>query len=90
MADHFSQLRPEQATIYAFTPSEEVARRLTLNWATIPIVMRFDLDPEHTVAEAERLLLNRGLVQIGTQLVIFTDILTGSDRFDSIQLRKVS
>ena len=75
-------------TIYAFTPSEEVARRLTLNWATIPIVMRFDLDPEHTVAEAERLLLNRGLVQIGTQLVIFTDILTGSDRFDSIQLRR--
>jgi pyruvate kinase len=51
--------------------------------------MRFDLDPEHTVAEAERLLLNRGLVQIGTQLVILTDILTGSERFDSIQLRRV-
>ncbi|HEU4678266.1 MAG TPA: pyruvate kinase, partial [Terrimicrobiaceae bacterium] len=75
MADHFSQLRPEHSPIYAFTPTEEVARRLTLNWATVPIVMRFDLDPEHTVAEAERLLLNRGLVQLGTQLVIFTDIL---------------
>jgi pyruvate kinase len=89
MADHFSQLRPEHSPIYAFTPTEEVARRLTLNWATVPIVMRFDLDPEHTVAEAERLLLNRGLVQIGTQLVILTDILTGSERFDSIQLRRV-
>jgi pyruvate kinase len=89
MADHFSQLRPQHSPIYAFTPTEEVARRLTLNWATVPIVMRFDLDPEHTVAEAERLLLNRGLVQIGTQLVILTDILTGSERFDSIQLRRV-
>jgi pyruvate kinase len=89
MADHFSQLRPTQAPIYAFTPSEEVARRLTLNWATIPIVMRFDLDPEHTVAEAEKLLLDRGLVQVGTQLVILTDILTGNERYDSIQLRKV-
>jgi pyruvate kinase len=89
MADHFSQLRPAHSPIYAFTPSEEVARRLTLNWATIPIVMRFDLDPEHTVAEAEKLLLNRGLVQLGTQLVILTDILTGNERYDSIQLRKV-
>jgi pyruvate kinase len=90
MADHFSQMRPAQAPIYAFTPSEEVARRLTLNWATIPIVMRFDLDPEQTVAEAQKLLLNRGLAQIGTQLVILTDILTGNERFDSIQLRRVA
>jgi pyruvate kinase len=89
MADHFSQLRPAHSPIYAFTPSEEVARRLTLNWATIPVVMRFDLDPERTVAEAEKLLLTRGLVQLGTQLVILTDILTGSERYDSIQLRKV-
>jgi pyruvate kinase len=89
MADHFSQLRPAHSPIYAFTPSEEVARRLTLNWATFPVVMRFDLDPENTVAEAEKLLLTRGLVQLGTQLVILTDILTGSERYDSIQLRKV-
>src|SRR6478672_2155335 len=89
MADHFSQMRPAQAPIYAFTPSEDVARRLTLNWATIPIVMRFDLDPEHTVAEAEKLLLDRGLAQVGTQLVVLTDILTGNERFDSIQLRRV-
>jgi pyruvate kinase len=83
-------MRPAQAPIYAFTPNEEVARRLTLNWATIPIVMRFDLDPEHTVAEAEKLLLSRGLAQSGTQLVILTDILTGSERYDSIQVRRRS
>ena len=90
MADHFSQFRPEKAPIYAFTPSEEVARRLTLNWATIPIVMPFEADPEHTIAGAEKLLLDRGLVQLGTQLVILTDIVTGGERFDSIQLRQVT
>ena len=89
MADHFSQLRPEKAPIYAFTPSEEVARRLTLNWATVPVVMAFDLDPEQTIAEAQKLLLDRGMVQVGTQLVILTDVLTGSERFDSIQIRRV-
>ncbi len=89
MADHFSQLRPEKAPIYAFTPSEEVARRLTLNWATVPVVMAFDLDPEQTIAEAQRLLLERGMVQVGTQLVILTDVLTGTERFDSIQIRRV-
>jgi pyruvate kinase len=90
MADHFSQLRPEKAPIYAFTPSEEVARRLTLNWATIPVVMSFDLDPEQTIAQAEKLLLNRGMAQVGTQLVLFTDIMAGSERFDSIQIRRVA
>ena len=89
MADHFSQLRPEKAPIYAFTPSEEVARRLTLNWATIPVVMRFDLDPEQTIAEAEKLLLDRGMAQVGTQLVVLTDIMAGSERFDSIQIRRI-
>jgi hypothetical protein len=34
-------------------------------------------------------LLNLGLAQIGTQLVVLTDILTGNERFDSIQLRRV-
>jgi pyruvate kinase len=90
MADHFSQLRPEKAPIYAFTPSEEVARRLTLNWATIPVVMPFADDPEETIANAQKLLLQRGLIQLGTQLVVQTDIVTGGERFDSIQLRQVT
>ncbi len=50
--------------------------------------MKFDLDPEHTIAEAERLLLDRGLAQMGTQLIVLTDIMTGSERFDSIQFRR--
>ncbi|GAT33106.1 pyruvate kinase [Terrimicrobium sacchariphilum] len=90
MADHFSQLRPAEAPIFAFTPSAHVARRLTLNWATLPIVMPFDLNPEYTIAEAEKVLLRLGLVEVGTQLVVLTDVMTGKDRFDSIQVRRVA
>ena len=89
LADYFSQMRPQQGPIFAFTPSEQVARRLTLNWATLPIVMSFELVPEHTVAEAERLLLQRGLVHTGQQLIVLTDMVSGSERFDSIQVRRI-
>ncbi|CAN5608956.1 pyruvate kinase [soil metagenome] len=89
MADHFSQLRPTEAPIYAFTPSHQVARRLTLNWAAQPIVMPFELSPEHTIAAAEAVLLRLGYIQVGDQLVVLTDVVAGSERFDSIQLRRV-
>lgn len=89
MADHFSNLRPERSPIFAFTPNEQVARRLTLNWNALPLVMLFDINPEHNIANAEQLLLKRGLVQAGDQLVILTDVTSGDERFDSIQLRRV-
>ncbi len=89
MANHFSQLRPKEAPIFAITPTAEVAGRLVLNWATVPLVMPFGLNPEHTIADAERLLLKKGLVQVGDQLIILTDVISGSERFDSIQLRRV-
>jgi pyruvate kinase len=90
MADYFSQFRPVRAPIYAFTPSEQVAKRLTLNWATLPVVMPFDLRPDFTIAEAEKLLLARGLVNHGDEIIVLTDVVVGPERFDSIQLRRVS
>lgn len=89
MANHVSQLRPLKAPLFAFTPSAEVAHRLTINWNTLPLVMPFDLNPVHTIADAEKLLLKRGLVKPGDQLVILTDVIAGSERFDSIQVRQV-
>jgi len=52
--------------------------------------MPFDLNPEYTIAEAEKVLLRLGLVEVGTQLVVLTDVMTGKDRFDSIQVRRVA
>lgn len=89
MADHASHLRPESAPIFAFSPSAEVIRRLALNWHVHPIQMSFGIDPEHAIADAEVELARRGLVVKGDQLIILSDVMVGSERFDSIQLRQV-
>jgi len=89
MADYASQLRPVHAPIYAFAPTEDVVRRLALNWATHAIRMPFDVRPEHTVADAENLLKKLGLAKPGDRLVVVSDILAGEERFDSIHLREV-
>jgi hypothetical protein len=52
--------------------------------------MPFAEEPEQTIANAQTLLLQRGLIQLGTQLVVQTDIVTRGERFDSIQLRRVT
>jgi pyruvate kinase len=51
--------------------------------------MPFEMSPEKTIAAAERLLMQRGIVKSGDHLVIVSDIFAGQDRFDSIQLRKM-
>jgi pyruvate kinase len=89
MANHFSQLRPLKSPIFAFTPHEDVARRLTLDWGVLPIVMPFDSDPASTITSAEQLLLARGLAVPGDQVIVLTDVLVGPDRFDSVQLRRI-
>ncbi len=89
MADHVSHLRPKSAAIYAFAPSTNVVRKLSLNWATEAIQMDFEDRPEATVAKAEKILLERGLVESGYRLVVISDILAGEDRYDSIHIRDV-
>ena len=89
MAEHASHLRPENAPIYAFSPSLDVVRRLALHWNTHPIQMTSGINPEHTIADAEAELERRGLIKKGDQLIILSDVMAGNERFDSIQLRQV-
>jgi pyruvate kinase len=89
MADYTSHTRPEHAPIYAITPSEIVARHLVLNWGVLPLVMPFGATPDESVKKAEELLLSRGLLKEGDQLIVMSDIIEGAEKFDSIQLRKI-
>jgi hypothetical protein len=41
------------------------------------------------VKKAEELLLSRGLLKQGDQLIVMSDIVEGEEKFDSIQLRKI-
>jgi pyruvate kinase len=89
MANFVANLRPDVAPIYAFAPTIEVCRKLTLNWGTFPQHLPFDPNPNRTIAAAENLLVERGLGAEGDHLVIISDMLAGEKRFDSIQLRIV-
>ena len=89
MAGYTSHIRPEHASIFAFTPSKTVAGHMTLLWGTHPIVMPFGATPEESVKKAEEILLQQGLVKQGNHLVILSYIVEGNENFDSIKLRKI-
>jgi pyruvate kinase len=89
MAAFVAGQRPLYAPIFAFTPTWELCRKLSLHRAVEPIYMPFEITPEKTIASAERYLLAKGIVKSGDHLVIVSDIFAGEDRFDSIQLRRM-
>src|SRR6184192_1230779 len=87
MARNTSNLRPERATIFAFTPSEEVRRQLALCWGTYPVRIKFSADPNATIEAAERHLRDAGLTSPGDNLVIISDVRARDALVDCVQLR---
>jgi len=88
MARNVSNLRPENAPIFAFTSSGEVRRQLTVCWGVYPVRIDFTADPNATIEAAEKFLREAKLTAPGDQLVIISDVRTGEDRIiDSVQLR---
>jgi pyruvate kinase len=89
MARYASNLRPERAPIFAFTPSEEVYRQLALCWGTFPACIDFTGDQHKAIATAEKFLRKNKLAAAGNRLVIISDVSMGRASIDSIQLRVV-
>lgn len=87
MADFTANLRPVSAPIYAFAATHETCRRLSLHWGTEPVHLEFYDDPDRTISAAEKYLIANKLASPGDPLVIVSDILAGSERHASIQLR---
>src|SRR2546430_9603909 len=87
MAHSVSKLRPENTPIFAFTPSEEVYRQLSIYWGVYPVKIDFTDDPNATIEAAERFLRRTKLTVPGDQLVIISDVRAGEERIDSVQLR---
>ncbi len=89
MANEASHLRPERAPIFAFAPTQEIVRQLSLNWNTHALQLSFGINPEHTIAEAEKELLKRQWISPGDKLIVLSDVLAGEEVFESIQIRSV-
>jgi pyruvate kinase len=89
MARHVSNMRPQHAPIFAFTPSEEVCRQLAMSWGACAIRAEFTKDPNKTIAAAESFLRDNRLAVSGDQLVILSDLRAGETLVDCVQLRTV-
>ncbi len=87
MARNTSNLRPQRATIFAFTSSEEVRRQLSICWGVCPQLIEFSDDPTVTIDRAQKLLRDQRLTARGDNLVIISDIIADETRSDCIQLR---
>ena len=89
MALYVSNLRPEHAPIFAFTPSEQVYRQLALCWGTFPLQIDFTEDPNLTIETAAKYLRAARLSAPKDNLVILSDIRAGKALVDCVQLRQV-
>ena len=89
MARYASNLRPQRAPIFAFTPSEQVYRQLALYWGTFPVRINFTGNPDGTITSAEKFLRKNKLAAPGNRMVIVSDVRMGHAMIDSIQLRVV-
>lgn len=89
MARYASNLRPQRAPIFAFTPNEEVYRQLALHWGTFPACIDFSGGPDRTISAAEKFLRKNKWVTPGDRMVIISDVRMGKASINSIQLRVV-
>lgn len=89
MPRNTSNLRPHRATIFAFTPSEEVRRQLSICWGVFPIRIEFSDDPNATIETAQKLLRDQKMTAPGDNLVIVSDVRAREALIDCVQLRTV-
>ena len=64
-----STYRPS-VPVVAFSPNQEVRRRLALYWGVVPRVLEPIQEPEAMVRRVEEELLSRGLAHKGDRVVI--------------------
>ena len=89
MARNTSNLRPEHSTIFAFTPSDEVRRQLSICWGVCSQQIDFSDDPNQTIETAAKHLREEKLITPGDNLVVISDVQARGERVDCVLLRTV-
>lgn len=90
VARHTGWMRPRYSKILALCARAEVAAGLTLNWGVTPLVVPFDMiNPENTIEDALKELVQNGHVLKGQTVVVIGSILVGDQIVDAVQMRHV-
>lgn len=88
MANFVTNCHPEHSTIYAFTNDSRTRRQLALNRNVLSYRAHFSKDPEKTLANAFRILIERESFKPGDKVVVISDILAATGT-DAIQVREI-
>ena len=85
-----SRYRP-RVPIIAFSPNQEVRRRLALVWGVVPRVLEPIQETEAMVRRVEEELLSRGLAEKGDRVVIVFGAPVGQPgKINSLRLHQIS
>jgi pyruvate kinase len=84
-----SHFRPSMPVV-AFSPNQEVRRRLSLLWGVIPRIMEPLAETEAMVKRVEEELLSRGLAQRGdTVVIVFGAPVAVAGKINSVRLHQI-
>ncbi|MDD5771867.1 MAG: pyruvate kinase [bacterium] len=89
MADCTSNYHPYSVNIYAFTNAAQTRRTLLLNRAVFPFKMNFNSDPEKRLRTAFNILKAKEGFVPGDKVVVISDVRTGEEKTDAVQIREV-
>ena len=85
-----ARYRP-RVPIIAFSPNQEVRRRMSLLWGVVPRVLEPIQETESMVARVEEELLSRGLVRKGDRIVIVFGAPVGQPgKINSLRLHQIA
>ena len=79
-------LRPQGAPIFAFTPSLDVCRKLSLHFGVRAHVIEFHDDPNENLLRMQAQLLQRHYVKPGDSIVVVSDLVVGKETLHAIHV----
>ncbi|MCG8602001.1 MAG: pyruvate kinase [Verrucomicrobiales bacterium] len=88
LANYTAHQRPENSTIFAFSPDDSVVRALQLNRGVYSYTMEFADQPEESIRKAISFLKKKEQIESGDPIVILSDVLGGAFDTESILLRR--
>jgi len=88
-ARHIAGLRPQCAPVFAFTPSIEVCRELSLHFGVTAQVIDSYADANEVLLTMEAKLLEDSHVKPGDSIVIVSDIVVGKETLHAIHVHVI-
>lgn len=92
LVEAVASFRPSTAIIYGFTDDPKVHRQLWSVRSVVPLLMPFNPadDPDEAVHRAMRELQRRNRLLPGDPVVVVSDIQSGAERIQAVQVRTFS